>query len=233
MNKFYLVACSMLILISSYSSESSVQIKSDGRIRIISEEQFKSSLSHALKNVPSPDAPKSDRIQYLHHLATLHSRLRDYKEAESVVRRISELEPNSAWAHVNLSVYLGKQGKYHDAIAESNRAIEMDKGTELHANLVLASWEWLSGQKDAALKRIASVEVPNDEYGKRSYYSCIACFYASVGDEEKIADAIKNAQAVDEKKTFQDFIATDIVFDPYRRREWFIKLAGKTLQESH
>jgi hypothetical protein len=94
----------------------------------------------------------------------------------------------------------------------------------MHANLVLASWEWLIGKKDEALKRATSVALPQDKPGQRSYYGALIYFYATVGDEEKTADAITKASALDEDGTLVDFLGRDTVFDPYREKDWFSKL---------
>lgn len=99
----------------------------------------------------------------------------------------------------------------------------------MYASLVLASWEWHLGEKDGASKRVAGIPIPDTAEEQRVYYGCLACFCASVGDEGKIADAIKKTLSIVPDKSFRPFIERDVVLDPYRGKDWFVKLAGTTL----
>jgi tetratricopeptide (TPR) repeat protein len=196
-------------------------------IRFTNNDKYQAALNELVVNPPLWDATKAEQIAYLWKLSSAEFKLRYYADAESSARDIIKLEPKSAPIHDLLSECLGKQAKYEDAIAEAQEVIRLDHGAAMHANLVLASWEWLTGKKDEALKRAASVALPKDKPGQCSYYGALIYFYATAGDEEKTADAITKASAVDEDGTLVDFLGRDTVFDPYREKDWFSKLFVK------
>ena len=200
-------------------------------IRLNNDAKYKDALDKLLQSPPPKSAALEAQLDYLYDLLHAALNLRDYSKAIACGRQLSKLDPDSWASHDSLSVCLGKAGKYDEAITEAQQAIALDKPRAMHSNLVLASWELLNGKKEAALKRIASVVVPADERMQRSYYGSLSAFYAALGDEEKLQDAITKTRALDKQGTFMDFLARDICFDPYRGKDWFIKIVGKTLAE--
>ena len=200
-------------------------------VHLNNDAKYKDALDNLLKNPPATTAAFEDQANYIFNLTTAELRMRDYVTAVSYARQLVKMVPDSWLAHDTLSICLGKSGKYDEAIKEAKQATVLDTPPAMHPNLVLASWEWHAGKKDDALKRVASVAAPSDANDQRNYYGTLTCFYASVGDEEKIQDAFKKASAVDKQGSLVEFLARDIVFDPYRRKDWFINIVGKTLAE--
>ena len=198
-------------------------------IRLNNDAEYQAALDALLNAPPLEPALPRDRYIYLFKLGSAEAQMRHYDRAAACVQKIVDLYPTWSIAHDTLSVFLGKAAKYKEAAAEAQKAIDLDPARAMHPNLVLASWEWHLGKKEEALKRISAIAVPETEMEKRSYYGCLACFYASVGDETKIADAIQKSLDMDPGKTFRSFLERDIVLDAYRGKDWFIKLVGKTL----
>jgi tetratricopeptide (TPR) repeat protein len=156
---------------------------------------------------------------------------RDYKKASDIY---TEIIKNFAVTHPmiysNQAVFLGKQKRYEEAIEMADRAIKMDP-TAIHPKMVKASWLWESGKHDDATALYNSVQVPASGSPDESlYYGCKACYFASVGDEKEMQSAINQCMELKDKH-FVTFIRRDIVFDPYRKKEWFIQLFGNTVKE--
>ena len=75
-------------------------------------------------------------------------------ERNSVVRKLQIMklrgQDSVPGLHSNLSVMLGKQGRFAEAATAARAALALDP-TYLHAKLVLPSWELGLGQREAAL----------------------------------------------------------------------------------
>ena len=181
-----------------------------------------------LKSAPGKNATPGEQCGFLMAAWTAEANMRHYDKAEGYARQLVKLRPDDPLAHSGLSVFLGKQGKLKEAEEAARTSLQLDPSW-IHGKLVLASWVWLEGRKEEALKLVGSVAEPDDEAWKGLYFGCLACFHASVGDEDKIQAYIKQTRELDPKN--MSFFERDIVFDPYRGKDWFIKLVGKTLAE--
>ena len=153
---------------------------------------------------------------------------RAYADAETAARTMLVLLPRYNLVHSNLSVVLGKQGKYQDALQEAEIAKLLDPSDSMHADAVACSWLFYLGRKEEAITRFQRIPVPSDAQALPFYWGCKACFYASVGTVDEIKTAITNALAADPSN--RDFFERDIVFDRYRAASWFIALVGTTLK---
>jgi tetratricopeptide (TPR) repeat protein len=153
---------------------------------------------------------------------------RDYARAEHAARSLVALAPHYNLVHSNLSVVLGKQGKYQEALQEAEIASLLNPGDSLHPEAVACSWLYHLGRKQEAVDRFKAIPVPADARKARAYWGCKACFYASVGDPELLKPAIAMALQLDPED--RGFFERDVVFDAYRAEPWFIELVGRTLQ---
>ncbi|MCY3019278.1 MAG: tetratricopeptide repeat protein [Planctomycetota bacterium] len=197
-------------------------------VKLNNDAVYAAKLESVLKTAPGNNATPEEQFRFLLAAWTAESNMRHYDKAEAYARQLVKLRPDDPLAYSSLSVFLGKQGKLKEAEEACRTALRLDPNW-MHAKLVLASWVWLQGRKEEALKLAGSVAEPDDKAWKGLYFGCLACFYASVGDENKIQAYIKQTRELDPQN--MSFFERDIVFDPYRGKDWFIKLVGKTLAE--
>lgn len=153
---------------------------------------------------------------------------RAYADAEIAARTMMVVLPRYNLVDSNLSVVLGKQGKYQEALQEAEIAKLLDPADSMHADAVACSWLFYLGRKQEAITRFQHIPVPTDVHALPFYWGCKACFYASVGIVDEIKTSITNALAADASN--RSFFERDIVFDRYRAEPWFIALVGTTLK---
>jgi predicted Zn-dependent protease len=197
-------------------------------VKLNNDAVYQAKLQAILDAAPAKDAPADERANYFSSLMYAQYIMRQYAQAESTARELLKLLPDNPMCHSSLSVFLGKQGKLREAEEAARKALELDPAS-LHAKLVLPSWIYEQGRKDEALKLFAAIAAPAEESAQSLHHGCSACFYASVGDETKLEAAVK--QAIEKDAETKPFFERDIAFDPYRGKDWFIKLVGKTLAE--
>ncbi len=188
----------------------------------------------------APEPKKADlraRFDWLWTNCEACNLARDYASAESYARQMCALAPKVPAFQANLSVFLGKQGRYAEAAEAARKAIALADGNPdnmWHPSLVLASWEWRLGKHEEAQALVDAVPIPKkDASGALSlYYGCLACFSADKGDEAAIEANIRlTLNTAEPDSPLRVFFRRDVVFDPYRSRPWFINLVGKTLAE--
>jgi serine/threonine-protein kinase len=75
---------------------------------------------------------------------------RDWEGAEEAFRRADELNPSLAWNHYHYAWYLAMFGQVEEAVAEHQRAKELDPLTPLHT-VLLPGIHWFSGDNERAL----------------------------------------------------------------------------------
>lgn len=194
--------------------------------------KYQAALEELLANKPAQSASQRETFLYLLKLSSAYSNMRQYAAAEKTQRILLSSYPDMTFLHSNLSVYLGKQGKYEEAKAAAEKALSLDPDY-IHAKWVLPSWQWNLGDHETALKNFNAipVPVPEDKGLLSLYYGCMACFYADVGDPKKVEFAITKSLELDDSPEGRAFFERDVVFDKFRDRKWFISLVGKTLSE--
>ena len=148
------------------------------------------------------------------------------------MRRAVAIAPQVAALHSNLSVMLGKQGRFAEAAEAARAALALDP-TYLHARLVLPSWTLGLGQREASIADFLAIPVPEEVDDQVLYHAAVACFFADAGDEERVAAGIRAALAADAEREVMTFFRRDVVFDRYREQPWFVDLVGATLDAAY
>lgn len=151
---------------------------------------------------------------------------RNFHLAEQFMLVAIENGASEPKAQVALSIYLGKQRKYAEAIVVLRRALEMPNVDSVHANLILATWEHCIGKPTEARKRYD--DVSPDALANATHYGAAACYHAVANNEEQVKVYLRKRLVNDDGQGRQ-FIAREVLFDKYRECEWFIKLIGITL----
>ena len=178
---------------------------------------------------PPPFAALHIQSSYLWDLASEYGRLRRYREAERCMRQVAARGYNTPIAYCNLSVYLGKQGKYEEACKAARISLECKPRDNMHAQFLLAEWQQRLGNTKEARQILSEVTPPRDSYELSIYYGSLACVHAAFRDEEKVREYLELALGFDLFGGVRPHARRDIVFDRYRDKEWFIRLVGETL----
>lgn len=203
-----------------------------GAVQLNNDAPYRAAVARLLASPPAANAPARVLMEWHWQLASAYMDLRRYDLGETEARAALRLAPGHPTLHSNLSVMLGKQGKFAEALAEAQAALAIDPD-HLHARLVLPSWELGAGQREAALLHFQAIPKPGEGKDLRLYYSAQACFYADVGDAGKTAEGIREALARDTSGNTRTFFARDLVFDRYRAESWFVTLVGATLNQAY
>lgn len=122
----------------------------------------------------------------------------DWQTAEKEFRRAIQLNPDYATAHQWYAEYLGWQGRFDEALAESERARQLDP-----MSLIIATDRgtilFYAGRYDRAVQQFSAVLDMNPEFSNAR--SCIISTYVQQGN---IAEALKeNALMVNDDKNPQ------------------------------
>ena len=145
---------------------------------------------------------------------------REYKIAEDIYTHILEkYNPHNPYVYSNLSVFCGKQKKYDLAIRYADLALDIDPH-HMHAKAVKASWLYEKGEKERGLQLFESIPMPQEADQLDLYYGCRACFYASVGDADRVKESVKLIKS----DGFATFFKNDIVFDKFRNESWYLDM---------
>ncbi len=184
----------------------------------------------ALRAVLDQEVPPADpgRITWAAEASGAAFEARDYVRAEALLREIGAAMPDNAMVTANLSVSLGKQGRYLEALAEADRALTLPEVDAMHAHAVRASWLWHLGRREEGRAAFAAIPVPattDDPY--EMYQGCRACFAASSHDLPTLRESIGILKSL-AGQSF-DFVRGDVIFDQYRAESWFVDLVGETL----
>ncbi|MFM2091061.1 MAG: hypothetical protein RLZZ127_1550 [Planctomycetota bacterium] len=197
-------------------------------VRITGQADADAHLATTMAARPDGAAPQA-QYAWLAEVYSAAFAARAYGRAETAARAMLALWPGSWPAHSNLSVALGKQGRYDEALREAEIAVLLAGPASIHPEAVACSWLLHLGRRDEAMARFAAIPRPDDGHERRLYLGCKACFLASAGDPVALEAAIREALADDPDGANRGFIARDAVFDPYRGAPWFTALVGSTL----
>ncbi len=131
------------------------------------------------------------------HLAFAYDRLGSAAEAIAEYRRVTELQPNSYFAHNNLGVLYDKQGRYDEAIAAFESAGRIDSANAgAKINLTTARKnKALAQERDAQIQKAENAAAINSQdpqvsfnaarihahYGNRAEAAGVALARASAG----------------------------------------------------
>ena len=148
----------------------------------------------------------------------------DWAGAEREYKRAIEINPNYAPAHENYAWLLTAVGRLTEAVAESQRAEELDP-----------RWSWasadaarayaLSGRREQAQRTLDELLArSNSKSGHVSKYA-LARLYAALGDKRRALDELEQSFA--ERSFFFDFMRSDPEMDGLRSEPRFQDLVRR------
>ncbi len=141
---------------------------------------------------------------------------RQYEQAVEQYRRAIGVEPKSYWPHMLLGWAYEQQGKFSDAIAESNKAYLLNDNPQVLAALGHAYA--VAGQRAEAQKLIEELQ----ETAKLKYVSPydLATIYAGLGEKEQALAQLEKAYE-DRSGWLALWLKVDPKFDGLRADERF------------
>jgi adenylate cyclase len=127
------------------------------------------------------------------HLGWHNLYAREYDQALEHIEKAIEMDQNFAQAYPWLGLILEQQGKYAEAIAAFQKAINLFPGGSSVAKAELAHAYAVSGNREAAQKIIVELQ----ELSKNRYVSSfqIAAIYAGLGEKDEVFAWLEKAFA--------------------------------------
>ena len=128
------------------------------------------------------------------HLAFAYDRLGSADEAIAEYRRVTELQPNSYFAHNNLGVLYDKQGRYDEAIAAFESAGRIDS-TNAGAKINLATArknKALVQERDAQIQKAENAAAINPQDAQVSFSA--ARIHAHYGNRAEALEWLARAR---------------------------------------
>ena len=127
------------------------------------------------------------------HLGWHNLYARQYDQALEQIEKAIEMDENFAQAYPWRGLILEQQGKYAEAIAAFQKAINLFPGGSSVAKAELAHAYAVSGDREAAQKIIAELQ----ELAKTKYVSSfqIAAIYAGLGEKDEVFAWLEKAFA--------------------------------------
>jgi TolB-like protein/Tfp pilus assembly protein PilF len=147
---------------------------------------------------------------------------RRYDEAIAQLRRTLALDANFAYAHWNLGEALYLKGDVNAAIAEYEKAAQLDDDPEILALLARAFAE--TGRKDKAIEILKKVQEIGERHYVRNYLYTI--IYIGLGDKKTAIDYLEKAGVAGETPD-TTWLKVDPLFDPLRDEPRFQQLVAK------
>jgi TolB-like protein/Tfp pilus assembly protein PilF len=147
---------------------------------------------------------------------------RRYDEAIAQLRRTLALDGNFGYAHWNLGEALYLKGDVTGAIAEFEKAENLDDDPQILALLGRAYAE--TGEKDKALGILAQLKALGRQHFVRNYLYTIV--YTGLGDKATAIDYLEKARDGGETPD-TTWLKVDPIFDPLRNEPRFQQLIAK------
>jgi hypothetical protein len=192
---------------------------------LVDDDQWNTALAQQVAAEPPPGP---DHADWLGKTMFFSAFARAFPRGERCARALVALEPGNWQWHDQLSWFLGKEGKYQEALDEATTAAGMAGADQMHLAAISASWLWHLGRHDQARARFAAIVEPaHGDDAWPDYQACRACFAASSHDQPTMQDAITKIIPFGGMHVL--FLKRDVIFDQYRGEKWFRALLGDTL----
>jgi serine/threonine-protein kinase len=157
------------------------------------------------------------------HMGWHYLYARQYEQSLEHLNKVVDMDSNFAQVYVWLGLANEQLGKYPEAIAAFQKAMSLFPGGSTQAQAELAHAYAVSGQKNEALKILATLQ----ELSKTQYVSSyqIAAIHAGLGDKDKTFSWLE--KAYDERSELMVNLKVDQRFDGVRSDPRFGELVSR------
>ncbi len=165
------------------------------------------------------------KVNWLWRFSVACDRSRRYPEAESYMRCVLELVPGDGVALGTLACYVGKQGRYQEALDLTTAALGAQRKCRTRLLGIQATWLAHLGRRSQAEAIWAGLPIPERDQpdDHAMYWVCRAFYLARIADDEQglkaAMEAVKGGASATEHRTL--FFRNDVSFDRYQDRPWF------------
>jgi tetratricopeptide (TPR) repeat protein len=152
-------------------------------------------------------------------LGRLYYSSRQYEKATNVYRKVIELNPNFARAHMRLGMTYMAQRDFGDSIHEFEEAKRLAPA-DPYADGLLGCAEALSGNTAAAHKLLEELTLRSQDQYVPAF--SIALIYIGLGEHDRALDWLE--RAYQDRSAYMVYAKTDPMLDPLRSDPQFISL---------
>jgi tetratricopeptide (TPR) repeat protein len=152
-------------------------------------------------------------------LGRLYYSSRQYEKATNVYRKVIELNPNFARAHMRLGMTYMAQRALGDSIHEFEEAKRLAPA-DPYVDGLLGYAEALSGNTAAAHKLLEELTLRSRDQYVPAF--SIALIYIGLGEHDRALDWLE--QAYQDRSAYMVYAKTDPMLDPLRSDPQFISL---------
>lgn len=172
---------------------------------------------------PAPKADIGVRLRWLWSMAVLADQARRYELAEAYLLGVEACMPEDGSVLGTLACYIGKQGRYAEALTVTDRAIRLGRGDPIQLNLIKATWLAHLGQIEAAEGVLELVDEPDvvERADYDMYHVCMAFYHARItGDAALVRSSVERVRSGGNEH-WEAFFRHDVSFDGFREANWF------------
>ena len=198
--------------------------------RMTNDEPFEKMLDAYWQMQPRVPVPDDTMQWWFREAMGAADHRRWYRLAEALAREDVSRWPYDAPAWVGLSCYVGKQGRYQEALDLSDEAAALDGISRDWPRAVGATWLWMLGRHDEADLRMSGIRRPPGAAQAQRLWIACRIFYLSVRDPgaHELRTLIGELVTRPRDHQWVQFLERDVAFDALRELLWFGSLVGAT-----
>jgi len=177
------------------------------------------------KDLPTANIPMQDRLTWLWNCSVRCDQSRRYSEAEAYMSGVLAVVPDNGHALASMACYIGKQGRYEEALDITNSALLKEEKDSVQLMCIKATWLAHMGKHDEAEKIWKDLAIPseNESDAYCMYWIGRAFYLARIeNDETKLEEAMKKGLlGGSHPDHWLSFFKNDVSFDKFRDRDWY------------
>lgn len=182
-----------------------------------------SELQEKRSDLPSSETELGERLHWLWDLAVLADQSRKYELAEAYMLGVHAYLPDDGGVLGTLACYVGKQGRYGDALELTNQGIISGNGDLIQLNMIKATWLAHLDQIDEARALLETIKEPSieDAQAYEMYHVCNAFYHARITKNVQLVESSVRKAMSNGNNHWAAFFKNDVSFDEMRKDDWF------------